>query len=231
MPISAQEVFLCTVFNHVQLPHFGIKPTEDSCSNFRDKSKDFVALENLYRKVRSKVRHNDWLPRHSPTKAFIICVAQGPWKFERREKITKTALKEVGSRDMNQIGSITAFPFTWQQGLVSNLNAYLVRKNLTMNQFMVKLRKLHARKGSAKARQLWYNACGAPTGPKVLSLFLRDWARIPSFPIDRHVKRMLVKHKLPIHEAALVQLCDEINIDAMSLAVGTVRVGSGGAIG
>lgn len=207
----------------------GFTPEDEACEKFRDKETDLVSLDNLVRKVKSKMRHNDWLPK-DPTAAFIVCVAQGPWKWERRDKITKAALKETKGKDMSQIAVVSEFPFDWQKGLVSKLNAYLVKNKKTMPVLMAEIKAL-AKTDSGRARQTFYDACGAPQGPKVLSLFLRDWLRIATFPIDRWVGRALKSAKLPQHEAALVALCEDRGYDPVAVAVGTVRHASNGAIG
>jgi hypothetical protein len=215
----------------------GITEEDEICANFRSKEDDLHHLDALVSKVRSKMRHNDWLPSN-PTAAYIVCVAQGPWKYERREKITQAALRETRGKDMRQISSVSSFPFDWQKGLIGNLNKYLNKKGLSFKELLKQVVDTYksgiANKDidpAARARHLFYKACGAPDGPKVLSMFLRDYLHLPTFPIDRHVRRMLVKHKLPVHEAALIALCNTKGVDPMMVAIGTVRIGSNGAIG
>lgn len=208
---------------------FGFTETDEACENFRDKSADLVSIERLVSRVQGKMRLNNWLPADA-TQAYIVCIAQGPWKVERRMKITKAACLEAKGKDMSQIADIAAFPFAWQKGLVSGINKHLRASGQKMPELIAMVRTL-AKTDSAKARELFYRACGTKGAPKVLSLFLRDYVRIPTFSIDRWVKRILVANNLPVNENALVALCEEKGYDPVAVAIGAVRYSSRGAIG
>lgn len=64
----------------------------------------------------------------------------------------------------------------------------------------------------------FFNLCGANSkGTKVLWLFIRDFLKLPAFPIDRHVRRKLKEYKLPIDPIYIIGLCQKAGIDSNAL--------------
>lgn len=164
----------------------------------------------------------NWLQGRTFSEAFVICIGAGPWKFNRRKTIQEKALNKLNKRDLSRLRNVNWYPLEWQNKFVNN-----VRRSLTtsMEEFCCKLMCPKCVNPN-EARQYLFNAAGCPKGSKVLSLFCRDALRIPAFPIDRHVKRYLIKHKLPTNENSMIKLCMDANLDPCHIAVGFVRAAS-----
>lgn len=168
----------------------------------------------------------EWLKGRTYSEAFVICIGAGPWKFERRKKIQGEALRRLEKRDLADLKpAVKWYPLSWQNDFVNNMIKNLSINNLTMNKLCCKLACSHCTKPEL-AREYIFNFAGCPKGSKVLSLFCRDGIGIPSFPIDRHVKRFLVKYNLPTNEGKMIKLCQELELDPCKIAIGCVRASS-----
>ncbi len=165
----------------------------------------------------------DWLPPDC-SKAFVICIGAGPWKLGRRTKVQGDALKELDDRDLFNIDTLNSYPFSWQKKAVRTMAQSLRDSSMTMNFFCDGIRKLAEIDGNIALRA-FYGATGCPMGTKVISLFCRDALKIPSFPIDRHVRRVLEKHELPVKESELLELCNAAGLDPRVVATAFVRSG------
>jgi len=63
-----------------------------------------------------------------------------------------------------------------------------------------------------------FTKCGlTKKGATPLWVFARDYLNIPSFPIDKNIKKILEKNKLPTCPWKIIYLCQEANIDPNSL--------------
>ncbi len=183
-----------------------------------------------------------WLP-FDPSAAFICCIGAGPWKYGRRRKIQLQGLERLAGRDLQEavLGNATTktifdeslrvdwFPLKWQNQMTGALAFYLrqlgrsLKKPITLADFCAQA------PFNDGWRKLFYDVCGCPKGAKVLSLFCRDYMRIPSFPIDRHVRKILKENGLPDKEEQVLQLCEMANVDPIHLArcLGTSRLNGG----
>jgi len=172
-----------------------------------------------------------WLPQN-PNLAFMCCIGAGPWKFDRRQKIQRLGMTRLGPRDISDLsGAIAWFPLDWQNEMVNSLNQYLNRSRppLTMYRLCRDVLTKIDPASPISARTHFYRVCGRPHGTKVLSLFLRDHLEVPSFPIDRHVGRMLKELGLPTKEDALLDACQQNGVDPIRVArnLGTTRLDGG----
>lgn len=159
-----------------------------------------------------------WLNGRNYSDAFVICVGAGPWKFQRRKTIQKLALDKLSGRDLSNLDSIDWYPLEWQNNFVNNMIFYLKDNNYTMEKFC----------SSISSRYQIYKAVNGISykGSKVLSLFCRDALKIPAFPIDRHVRRLLLHRNLPDNEEDMINLCNLAKLNANKMAVGMVRMAS-----
>lgn len=163
-------------------------------------------------------RRFTWLDGRSASDAFIICIGAGPWKFKRRQHIQKLGLERLAGRDLSELPeNIDWYPLTWQNDYVQRTVGFLHQAKKTMAEFCA----------GVTSRLEVYEAAGNPYGSKVLSLFCRDALQVASFPIDRHVRRLLMMHQLPwTREETLIKLCEEADIDPREMAVACVRAAS-----
>jgi len=184
-----------------------------ACKQFRSKADDLSKLvEPTNRTVAT------WLDGRSFSDAFVICIGAGPWKEKRRQAVQGTALLALNNRDLSEVTEqVDWYPLSWENRAIVVMAAYLQEANRTMDFFCAGLKRV-AKRESLMARMQFYEAAGSPNGTKVLALFCRDVLHIPSFPIDRHVKRNLVKLGLPVHEDAMVKLCAAKCFDACEVA-------------
>lgn len=175
---------------------------------------------NLYNQFQT-IELDTWLDGRNYSDAFVICVGAGPWKYQRRYNIQKTALEKLAGRDLSAVKKVDWYPLKWQNDFVNNLYKYLKENNYTMESYCEELKNL-ANYTDYSARNSLYAACGTKYA-KVLSLFCRDALRIPSFPIDRHVRKYLLKNDLFDNEADLVELCKDAGINPIYFATAIVK--------
>lgn len=178
-------------------------------------------LQDLAVKAKPFKKQKRWLPE-DPSAAFICCIGAGPWRYPRRRKIQYEALQQLAGRDLAVLdGTEKWFPLDWQNEMLAALVSSVKRMGRDHWHSMPSMAKLvdTLRKISpTMARPNFYHACGRPHGTKVLSLYLRDFIGVECFPIDRHVKRALIDHRLPLNEMALLELCHEANVDPIPIA-------------
>lgn len=181
-----------------------------------------IILKNLYSKLDNKSSFS-WLNGRNHSDSFVICVGAGPWKFNRRKKIQGQAIEKLAGRDLSFVNEkIDWYPLDWQNKFVQSMSSNLKRKKITMEILCGYLKK----HGDTKSRKIIYDLAGCPNGAKVLSLFCRDSLKLPSFPIDRHVKKYLIKNNLPTNEDDMVELCLRAGINPIIAAVSFVKAES-----
>lgn len=158
-----------------------------------------------------------WLPRDY-SKALVVCVGAGPWRFERRRLVQKKALKWLGNRDISEIrGEVDIFPLDWENKIIENLAKNLRKKGLTFKKFCKKMIN-----GDFSNKKL-YRMCGKSDYMKTLSLFCRDSLRKNSFTIDRHVKRILNEYKMPPREDEMIKICLKNGLSPNKVSFGLVK--------
>lgn len=163
----------------------------------------------------------DWLDGLSYSQAFVVSIGAGPWKIKRREKIQGEALKWLDNRDLFDVKeTVNCFPLDWQNKMTQNLISSLQKSyQWHMEKFCSTLRL----QDHNYARKTFYNACGS-NGTKVLSLFCRDALKIDSFPIDRHVRRILQENNLPIKEEKMISICKASGLDPRKVATALAKI-------
>lgn len=174
----------------------------------------------------SPVQPFNWLQGRSFSEAFVICIGAGPWKFGRRKKIQGEALEKLGGRDISQLPKTEAckfYPLDWQNKFLYNSVCFINNYNIS---FEIFCKDLYNKENVFFALNSIYSLAGAKGNPKVLSLFCRDGLQLPSFPIDRHVKRKLTELKLPTEEFDMISLCNSVGINPRDAAVAFVRAAS-----
>lgn len=204
----------------------GITSESKPCKHFRSESDDLVQLK-FAADGHDSLSTNTWLPANY-SRAFVICIGAGPWKFNRRLTVQQNAVAWLNNRELETIAEpVSCYPLDWQNTTVSTLASNLRAMKTSMHDFCSKIIKESAI-DSAKSRRDFYSACGNPKGFKVLSLFCRDALKIDSFPIDRHVQRRIDKFNLPNDENALVHLCNKSNLPSRNVATWFVHEGENG---
>lgn len=176
---------------------------------------EITKLRSLFSSFTDKTKFT-WLNGRNASDAFVICIGAGPWKFKRRQTIQQLALEKLANKDLSELLSCNWYPLDWQNKFVTNMVKHLKKNKVSMDKFC----------SNINSRFEIYKAVGQPKGTKVLSLFCRDALAIPSFPIDRHVKRLLIKHNLPADENNMLKLCEMANINPCEMAVACVRAAS-----
>ena len=173
-------------------------------------------LKNIVYTLEQKFIIDDgtWLDHLNPSQAFLTCIGAGPWKIKRRTSIQKAAVLALGLRDLSEIKDVSIFnyPLNWQNQKVKDLIKYLNYFSYNMNDFATVL------KNSLNPLDLLYSSTNTKGRAKVLDLFARDYLKISSFPIDRHVKRILKENGFPINEKYMINLCKEADLNASYVA-------------
>lgn len=176
------------------------------------------------------VNDASWLDGFSPSAAFLICVAQGPWIHKRRVNVATQAVHWMLGQEADDIGQITLseppdiYPLRWQNDHLQSMYTSLwERKTLLRDVYDSWLDMLiydPAPVWPTILKEL-FSMCGVPErGTKVLWLFARDFLQIPAFPIDRRVKRVLAEHGLPADSWYITYACEQADIITNELARG-----------
>jgi len=183
-------------------------------------------IRSLYENLELTYDHS-WVGS-DPSKAFLICVASGPWKISRRKRVQEKAIEWLDNRDLidTRYPRTQLFPFKWQNDMLFNLITSLNHK------YCIKFEDLCNRWktniiGCCKytGKPMWmrniedfFHMCGkGPSGTKVLWMFVRDLLQLPAFPIDRHVRRKLDEEGLPCDSWKMIKLCQEAKINPNEL--------------
>lgn len=188
-------------------------------------------------KANSPVVPFKWLQGRTFSEAFVICIGAGPWKFGRRKKIQGEVLdrlqgKDLVDLDLNEVSEF--YPLAWQNNFLENTVRFLQQTRKEFEQHCSFITSFYTKQeiDGIKTNLLYYplsevHAMTQCSGnPKVLSLFCRDGLKLPSFPIDRHVKRKLIELGLPTNERRMMHLCTKAGIDPREVAVAFVRAAS-----
>lgn len=155
-----------------------------------------------------------WLDHLNASQAFLTCIGAGPWKIQRRSLIQRQAIQALKDKDLSQIQDVAifCFPLDWQNNKTAAMISYLKINDLTMQNFTKVLSKLD------DPRKALYDLTETKGRAKVLDLFIRDYLKLPSFPIDRHVERILKENNFPVNENYMIELCKEAGLDACHVA-------------
>lgn len=165
----------------------------------------------------------NWLRGRSFSDAFVICVGAGPWKFGRRKSIQGQALRALGGRDLTFLSEneiVQMYPLQWQRDFTQR-----AVDNLTRPESAWKKSSFEDFCTGKPGRRIMLSLVGS-SSTKVISLFCRDALKVPSFPIDRHVRRKLIELNLPADEEKMIDLCEEAGINPRKAAVAFVRAAS-----
>ncbi len=159
-----------------------------------------------------------WLPKN-PTIAFLCCIGAGPWKFNRRRNVQLHALMGAqaligADGDLFELPhDAQLFPLDWQNSFVRTAITVTRSGYNSWAEFAESLAD-----APEQAHDRLAAVCGARGTPKVLSLFLRDFVHIKSFPVDRHVRRALEEVGLPTNERTLLDMCAAEGVDPTPIA-------------
>ena len=167
-----------------------------------------------------------WLT-NSHSVNFVICLGAGPWRFTRRRSIQLRAIKLLKGKDLSEVTlfgknfydinhkKFNFYPLEWQNKFLAKMIIYLKKNNMTFNELCEKSIK-------KKTKFYIYKALEIKNHVKTISLFCRDSLKVESFPMDRHVKNILKKYKLPINEKIMIKLSKKINVDPRMISYGFV---------
>lgn len=177
---------------------------------------EVTKLRQLVQKIESSSIIDDgtWLDHLNPSQAFLTCIGAGPWKKNRRNLIQKQAIDALGDKDLVEVNNINIFkyPLHWQNQKVGYMIDYLNRYRINMHWFTEWLSK---RKNPV---QILYEITNTRGRAKVLDLFVRDYLKAPSFPIDRHVEKVLKENGFPVSENYMIKLCNEAGLNVSHIA-------------
>jgi hypothetical protein len=165
-----------------------------------------LILQEFFRENKASAKSFNWLQGRSVSEAFVICIGAGPWKFNRRKTIQSQSLEKLNARDICQITEIEAcqfYPLNWQNKFLLKASKSLRKLNMSFDEYCSE-----AVKDPTLTLTYIRDLVGTKEA-KVISLFCRDGLKVPSFPIDRHVKRKLQELNLPTDEDSMIELCEK----------------------
>ena len=162
--------------------------------------------------------NTNWMG-YEPSRAFLIALGAGPWKVDRRKAVQQKALEWFSHKyhDLVDIPDVhqRIFPLDWQNKFLENMVSSLKKANMS---FKFKCQDWRRDVRWERAAVNLFNMCGiGKQGTKVLWMFIRDFLELPSFPIDRHIKRMLQEVNLPNDVWYIVALCQRIGTNPNDL--------------
>ncbi len=176
-----------------------------------------------------------WLPS-DPFAALLACIGAGPWRFERRRKVQLAAMDSYKNTYIRCGDALfckeipCTFPLAWQNNILFHVMEYCCDNKISFNEIVSHI--------DDKPEYL-ANALGLDPNKKrkkVVSLFLRDFnpfkrkpLLLQSFPIDRHVARVLKLFNLPQNEGLILSYFDMVCLDPVPVAraVGTTYLSGG----
>ena len=183
-----------------------------------------LTLRNFWNNNKHLAIPFDWLRGRRYSEAFVICLGAGPWKFERRKNIQKAALEKLKTLDLSNLSLKNTedfYPLKWQNQFLYNAVDTIKKRNITFDSYCQKLIDEEPEFALLQMKRL----VRTPNA-KVISLFCRDALKVPSFPIDRHVRRKLIELNLPTKELNIMRLCYILNLNPREVAVAFVRAAS-----
>lgn len=173
-------------------------------------------LKNLVQKIESSTTIDDgtWLDHLNASQAFLVCIGAGPWKINRRNLIQKQAVDALGDKDLSQVEDVKIFkyPLDWQNQKVGTMMDYLQRYKINMRWFAKWI------DGMPDPIKMLYDITKTKHRAKVLDLFVRDYIKSPSFPIDRHVEKVLEENGFPVNERYMIELCNKAGLNVCHVA-------------
>lgn len=177
---------------------------------------EIIKLKNIVSAIENSSIIDDgtWLDHLNSSQAFLTCIGAGPWKVNRRNFIQKQAIANLGALDLSEIKNVEVFkfPLDWQNQKVYNLIEYLNNISYSMEHFSDELKKI------PNAVEVLYSVTKTKGRAKVLDLFARDYLKTISFPIDRHVERMLKENEFPVNEKYMIELCQAAGLNPSRIA-------------
>jgi hypothetical protein len=175
---------------------------------------EVTKLKTLIQKIEatSAIDDGTWLDHLNASQAFVTCLGAGPWKIARRTLIQKEAVESLGGLDLSQVITPYRFPLEWQNEKLDAMIDYLKRYLVTMSWFAKFL------SGMNEPTKMLYEITKTKGRAKVLDLFVRDYLKLPSFPIDRHVERVLKENGFPVNEKHMIGLCEEAGLNVSHVA-------------
>lgn len=157
-----------------------------------------------------------WLDDLTYSQALVVCIGAGPWKEKRRQQVQRQALDMLEDHDITQIPWPLPkhekwYPFDWQNDMLGKISRIFQYSHRIFNEWC-NLRKKDCENSPTAIKTFWrFEFLKAieyeKKVPKVLSLFIRDKLGFPSFPLDRHVKRILDDCDIPHDETLILNLC------------------------
>lgn len=153
---------------------------------------------------------SEWMG-YSPNLAILISIGAGPWQEPRRVQVQRAAIDWYIKQKVDDLlyanpPTLPVYPIFWQQRCLAHIISFLKLHDQQFSNFCDGIKRHND-------IQLLFKAFGCPpSGYKVIWMFARDFLEIPAFPIDRHVKRVLLANNLPIDSRKMVELCLEANV-------------------
>ncbi len=182
---------------------------------------DRLSLQKLVLHTSIAVVNEDWMGS-DPGFAFLTALGAGPWKFSRRKNVQTDACRWLAySRvddlsDMDPNRATLVYPLEWQNDFLCGMLKSLRKDGLKFNDMCLQWAVKEDWEASLKDI---FKRCGSTEdGPKVLWMFARDHLKLPSFPIDRHVRRSLEEHDLPTTSFEMTRLCLRAGVDPNPIA-------------
>lgn len=187
-----------------------MKPSKESVQKFLNLIPPNTPEEQL---------EDPWLDDLNFSQAFVVCVGAGPWQRPRREQVQERALKRLKDRDLLHITIWDAlsgpwYPLDWQNKMLDKMVRLLQLNDIFFKEYCEWL--INTADGQY-SRARFTSDMGYKKLPKVLSLFVRDKLKLPAFPLDRHVKRVLDDFEIPHDEEFVVQLCKKASVNPSQL--------------
>lgn len=179
-------------------------------------------IQQIYSKLSPSQTPLDWLGNDANI-ALLMCVGSGPWSFNRRRSVQIRAVymlyknsKRGDIADLDKKTCNAMYPLDWQKHAIQSASTTAQRQTESFSEWTKQLSIWP----EDQARERLFACLGTDPkrGTKVAWMFARDYLQYNAFPIDRHVKRILVKHSLPIDPIRMIDLCLDAGINPNDFA-------------
>lgn len=159
-------------------------------------------VQRFVRACQKLSAHSDpWLENLTLSEAVLACIGAGPWKARRRQRVQQHAINMARGLELAVLRECweTWFPLAWQQKTFRCV-IRRTRSHGSFNQLIYTLRGVCPVHPFSEYLSVYIGT----RNYKCWSLLTRDYLRLPAFPIDRHVRRWLQKHELPLCESEVL---------------------------
>jgi len=148
--------------------------------------------------------------------AFLVALGEGPWDDKKRHSVQKKAIEWFLDKNVSDFRNLEleyeeVYPLEWQNNFLFNM-LYSLHEQGDLFEALCFHWKIS--NGWKNSLEDLFERCGATKkDAKSLWIFARDYLKLPSFPINKEIRKTLKLNELPDCPFKIIDLCQRANID------------------